>query len=51
LRREFGLGAGERWVYRRTRRPCRRCGTPIQSARVGEQARTAYWCPACQPLP
>jgi endonuclease-8 len=51
VRREFGLGAGERWVYRRTRRPCRRCGTAIQSARVGQQARTAYWCPTCQPPP
>lgn len=39
-----------RLVYRRTGRPCRRCGTLIQSRRQGEQARTAYWCPACQPL-
>ncbi|HEV8699044.1 MAG TPA: hypothetical protein VGQ89_15210, partial [Candidatus Limnocylindrales bacterium] len=36
-------------VYRRTRRPCRRCGTPIRSAPlVTELPRTTYWCPACQ---
>ncbi|HEX2272885.1 MAG TPA: DNA-formamidopyrimidine glycosylase family protein [Acidimicrobiales bacterium] len=48
-------GAGDRpaprWVYRRTGRPCRRCGTPIQSALQGEQARRVYWCPTCQPAP
>ena len=38
-----------RWVYRRTGRPCRRCGTPVRSALQGEQARRAYWCPTCQP--
>jgi endonuclease VIII len=39
----------ELWVYRRAGRPCRRCGTPIQARRQGEQARTTYWCPSCQP--
>ena len=39
----------ERLVYRRTGRPCRRCGRPIRSAVIGEQARRAYWCPSCQP--
>ena len=39
------------WVFERARRPCRRCGTPIE---VGEQgdaayARLTYWCPHCQP--
>ena len=48
--REFGLGADERWVYGRGRRPCRRCGTRISSARTGAQARTVYWCARCQPL-
>lgn len=38
-------------VYKRTGRPCPRCRTPIASARIGEQARTAYWCPRCQPGP
>jgi endonuclease-8 len=36
------------WVYRRTGRACRRCGTPIRSRRQGEQARMTYWCPQCQ---
>ncbi len=36
-------------VYGRARRPCRRCGTPVSVARTGEQARSTYWCPVCQP--
>lgn len=41
---------GPLWVYRRTGRPCRRCGTPIRSARQGSDApRSTYWCPRCQP--
>jgi endonuclease VIII len=36
------------WVYRRTGRPCRRCGTLIRARRQGAQARTTYWCPSCQ---
>ncbi|MGI8983264.1 MAG: Fpg/Nei family DNA glycosylase [Acidimicrobiales bacterium] len=44
-------GRPPRWVYRRTGRPCRRCDTPIRSRGQGEQSRTAYWCPACQPAP
>jgi endonuclease VIII len=36
------------WVYRRTGRPCRRCGTLIRARRQGTQARTTYWCPSCQ---
>jgi endonuclease-8 len=37
------------WVYRRSGRPCRRCGSRIQARRQGEAARTTYWCPRCQP--
>jgi endonuclease VIII len=37
------------WVYRRPNRPCRNCGTSILSRPQGPQARTAYWCPTCQP--
>ena len=33
------------WVYLRTGRPCRRCGTLIRARRQGAQARTTYWCP------
>ncbi|HET8777651.1 MAG TPA: DNA-formamidopyrimidine glycosylase family protein [Candidatus Limnocylindria bacterium] len=36
------------WVYGRSGRPCRRCGTLIQSRRQGEMARLTYWCPRCQ---
>ena len=53
------LGAGPRTtiegasgplaVYGRQRRPCRRCGTLIEVGRQGEQARSTYWCPRCQP--
>ncbi len=39
----------QRWVYRRAGQPCRRCHSTVQSRRQGEQARTAYWCPTCQP--
>jgi len=45
-----GRGAGPLFVYGRTGRPCRRCRTPIRSARQGtEIPRTTYWCPTCQP--
>jgi endonuclease VIII len=35
-------------VYRRSARPCPRCGTTIRSRGQGENARMAYWCPSCQ---
>jgi endonuclease VIII len=39
-------------VYRRTGRPCPRCGTPIRSAPLAAaMPRTTYWCPRCQPDP
>jgi endonuclease-8 len=47
--RDVGLGSGGMWVYDRTGRPCRRCGTAIRSARLGDQARMVHWCPRCQP--
>jgi endonuclease-8 len=41
----------EHWVYERTGRPCRRCGTPVRSASQGTPPydRPTYWCPSCQP--
>jgi len=36
----------ELWVYGRTGKPCRRCGTLIESDTGGE--RVSYWCPRCQ---
>lgn len=35
-------------VYRRSGRPCSRCGASIRSRTQGEHLRIAYWCPACQ---
>jgi endonuclease-8 len=37
-------------VYRRARRPCPRCRTPIRMQRQGDPPRSTYWCPACQPV-
>ncbi|QDP94578.1 Fpg/Nei family DNA glycosylase [Microlunatus elymi] len=39
------------WVYGRSGRPCRRCGTPIAVEEFGPggQERLSYWCPHCQP--
>jgi endonuclease-8 len=37
-----------RRCYRRAGRPCPRCSTSIRSFPQGDDARTAYWCPACQ---
>ena len=40
------------WVYGRSRRPCRRCGTRIESRALGSPLpRTVYWCPRCQVRP
>jgi endonuclease VIII len=38
-----------RSVYRKAGRPCPRCGTAIRSRGQGDDNRTAYWCPSCQP--
>jgi endonuclease-8 len=51
MRRSLDSGRVERTVYRRTGRPCPRCGTTIAARGQGEAARTAYWCPRCQPDP
>jgi endonuclease-8 len=34
------------WVYGRVGRPCRRCGTTIETDGSGD--RVMYWCPVCQ---
>lgn len=43
----------DHWVFERSGRPCRRCGTRIASAEQGDApyARLTYWCPHCQPGP
>jgi endonuclease VIII len=40
----------ETWVYGRSGKPCRRCGTPIRRGEQGPpgQERLRFWCPACQ---
>ena len=46
---------GNTYVYGRTGRPCRRCGTRILSAVTrapwSDLPRRVYWCPACQAAP
>jgi endonuclease-8 len=58
MRRNLGPGArrttalGQRsaqFVYGRAGRGCLHCGERVRSAVQGEQARTTYWCPHCQP--
>ena len=51
MRRSLAGGREERRIYRRAGRPCTRCGTPIRSRGQGDDNRTAYWCPSCQPGP
>ena len=41
-------GRSRHEVYRRAGRPCRRCGSIIASRGMGDDNRTAYWCPGCQ---
>jgi endonuclease VIII len=45
-----GLVPGNLWVYGRGGEPCRRCGTTVRRALQGEQRRSTYWCPRCQPV-
>ena len=46
-------GASDRserlWVYGRQGQECRRCGALVEMRKQGEQARSTYWCPGCQP--
>lgn len=35
-------------VYKRTGRPCPRCGTRVIARGQGDANRTTYWCPGCQ---
>ena len=49
MRAALDGGRSARRAYRRAGRPCGRCGTPIRSRGLGDENRTAYWCPACQP--
>jgi endonuclease-8 len=37
------------WVYGRGGKPCRRCGAPIATGKMGIEARSTFWCAVCQP--
>jgi endonuclease-8 len=47
-RRALDTGRETRRVYRHAGRPCPRCSTTIASWGLGDDNRTAYWCPRCQ---
>lgn len=51
MRRSVETGREKRSVYRAAGRPCPRCRTPVRSWGQGDDNRTAYWCPHCQPGP
>ena len=41
----------DRWVYRRERQRCRRCGTRLREGELGDDPTTErilFWCPVCQ---
>jgi formamidopyrimidine-DNA glycosylase len=49
MRRELeGVRYRHEHVYRRKGHMCPRCGTPVKAWPQGDDARMAYWCPACQ---
>jgi endonuclease-8 len=52
MRRTTGKAPSEErlWVYQRRNEPCRNCGTLIESRKQGDNARTTFWCPTCQPM-
>jgi endonuclease VIII len=43
------IGKGPIAVYGRQHRSCFECGADIQMLRQGEQQRSSYFCPGCQP--
>lgn len=45
----FSLDPSQKqYVYARGGKPCRRCGSAIQYAKQGPNARGTYWCARCQ---
>jgi endonuclease-8 len=48
MRRSLEGVRGRNRVYRRSGRPCPRCGEAIRSRGQGDDNRIAYWCPGCQ---
>lgn len=39
----------KQYVYSRGGKPCRKCGSKIEYAKQGPDARGTWWCPRCQP--
>jgi endonuclease-8 len=48
MRVSLDTGREVRRVYRRAGQPCPRCSSSIASWGLGDDNRTAYWCPRCQ---
>jgi endonuclease-8 len=48
MRASLDTGRAARRVYRRAGQPCPRCSAAIASWGLGDDNRTAYWCPHCQ---
>ena len=48
MRSSVETGREGRRIYRRSGRPCPRCGTAISARGQGDANRTAYWCAGCQ---
>ena len=44
-----GLSGARHAVYRRSGKPCPRCGAPIARIVQGPMRRSTYYCPRCQP--
>jgi endonuclease-8 len=48
VRSTRGGPGGRYWVYRRSGRPCFKCGTAVKMRRQGEANRSTYYCARCQ---
>ena len=48
MRESLDTGRAARRIYRHAGRPCPRCSASIASRGLGDDNRTAYWCPRCQ---
>jgi len=48
MRESLETGRESRRVYRRAGQPCPRCSASIATWGLGDDNRTAYWCPRCQ---
>jgi endonuclease-8 len=48
LMRASTAARAQPWVYRRGRKPCRRCRGAVVSEPMGDPPRMLHWCPGCQ---